>query len=42
LPGSTLSIVEGGDHSLMTTRKAGANSVETAVAEAIAWMKHVV
>ena len=42
LPAATLSIVESGDHSLMTTRKAGANSVETAVAEAIAWMKHVV
>jgi predicted alpha/beta-hydrolase family hydrolase len=42
LPAATLSIVEGGDHSLAVARKAGANSVETAVAEAIAWMKHVV
>lgn len=39
LPSSTLSIVEGGDHSLMTTRKAGAKSVEDAVAGAVAWMR---
>ena len=39
LPGSTLSSVEGGDHSLMTTRKAGAKSVEDAVLGAVAWMR---
>jgi hypothetical protein len=39
LPSSTLSIVEGSDHSLMTTRKAGAKSVEDAVAGAVAWMR---
>lgn len=40
LPGATLSIVEGGDHSLMTTRKAGAKSVEDAVGVAIDWMRN--
>jgi predicted alpha/beta-hydrolase family hydrolase len=39
LPSSTLSIVEGGDHSLVTTRKAGAASVEQAVATAINWLR---
>jgi predicted alpha/beta-hydrolase family hydrolase len=38
LPGATLSIVEGGDHSLATTKKAGARSVEDAVDGAVAWM----
>jgi len=39
LPAATLSIVESGDHSLMTTRKAGAKSVEDAVVGAIDWMR---
>jgi predicted alpha/beta-hydrolase family hydrolase len=39
LPSSTLSIVEGGDHSLVTPKRAGTSSVKTAVATAIAWME---
>jgi len=39
LPGATLSITEGGDHSLATTRKAGAESVEAAVRTANDWMR---
>jgi predicted alpha/beta-hydrolase family hydrolase len=42
LPSATLSIVEGGDHSLATTRKPGARSVEDAVAGAIGWLRSTV
>jgi predicted alpha/beta-hydrolase family hydrolase len=44
LPSATLHIVEGGDHSLVATKRTGArvDSVEQAVATAAAWMERLV
>ncbi len=39
LPTAELVIVEGGDHSLVTPKRAGTNSVETAVDSAIEWIR---
>jgi predicted alpha/beta-hydrolase family hydrolase len=41
LPSGTLVTVDGGDHSLVTPKRAGTNSVETAVATAVAWMRNL-
>ena len=38
LPGATLHLIDGGDHSLVVKRKDGAESVERAVAVAAAWL----
>ena len=39
LPGATLHLIDGGDHSLVVKRKDGADSVERAVEIAAAWMR---
>ena len=39
LPGATLHLIEGGDHSLVVKRKDGADSVERSVAAAADWMR---
>ena len=39
LPGATLHLIDGGDHSLVVKRKDGADSVERAVAVAAEWIK---
>jgi predicted alpha/beta-hydrolase family hydrolase len=41
LPGSTLQIVPGGDHSLVTRRKTGSDVLETVMDQAAEWMRQV-
>ena len=41
LPGATLQLIDGGDHSLVVKRKDAADSVERAVAAAAAWIGQV-
>lgn len=41
LPGATLSITDGGDHSLATTRRPDDKGMETAIATTIAWIQEI-
>ena len=42
LPGATLSITEGGDHSLATSRRPDDTGVDSAIATALSWMTEIV